>query len=335
MDTAMTGQDDRQPAPRGAGGALPLPQPLRAALSDAIAGVVDRDVFLQRTAELVAEAVGWPLVALYTRAAAGEALLLRASTLPGATGAPGRITLAHDAVVEIEAAAGHSALVAPLTQHAEPFGAVVVFSENGGRFNAADRARLAGVAAEIAPIVALAEEHHAVKEASVVDLTTGAHASWYLARRLEQEIARAQRGGGQGRVTVLLVGILGFDELQDRHEYAALEGLLRDLADGLRAVTRIFDIVGYQGGGVFAVVLPESGVEGAGIVIDRIRAQVSRQLQRFVVEAAGGRPGTSPASIVSGVAAYPEDGDRVAALLLAAEHRLDADRRQQRRADAS
>jgi diguanylate cyclase (GGDEF)-like protein len=312
----------------GAGAARTSHADLRAALVDAIAGVVERDRFLQRMVGLVAEVTARPLVALYT-GSSGGALQLRSSSQPGATPAPARIALESDSVVEIMASPEHSALVAPLVAREGPFGALLVFSEAGGRFSAQDRRQLAAIAAEIAPTVAVAEQHHVVKQASVIDQLTGAHTAWYLSQRLDEELARAQRAAGA--VTVLLVGVLGFEEWHNQLDYADLEALLRELAGALEAATRIFDIVAYQGAGAFAVVLPETERDAAEVVVERVRAQVRRQLARFTFAGSSESP---TLSIVTGLAAFPQDGDRGAALMLAAEHRLDESRRQQRAAGA-
>jgi GGDEF domain-containing protein len=132
-------------------------------------------------------------------------------------------------------------------------------------------------------------------------------------------------------VTVLLVGVLGFDEWHNELDYADLEALLRELASALEAATRIFDIVAYQGAGMFAVVLPETERGAAEVVVERVRAQAQRQLARFTFAGSSQPPSVN---IVTGLAAFPQDGDRGAALMLAAEHRLDENRRQQQVAGA-
>ena len=299
---------------------------LRTALADAIADVVERDLFFQRVVELVAGVAQRPQVALYIRSAAGS-LQLRASTRNDAAPAPARIVLESDDVVEIMATPEHSALVAPLAFNDAPFGAIVVFSEAGARFSAQDRARMRAIVDEIAPTVAVAEQHHALKQATIVDQLTGAHTSGYLAQRLDEELARAQRGAGV--VTVLLVGIPGFEEWRGNVTYAQLEARLREMAGALAAATRIFDIVAYQGDGTFAVVLPDTDRDGASAVVDRVRAQLRRHHQRTSAEQT---EQTAASSIVTGLATFPQDDGRGTALLLAAEHRLDEDRHQQRRA---
>jgi hypothetical protein len=56
---------------------------------------------------------------------------------------------------------------------------------------------------------------------------------------------------------------------------------------------------------------------------------VKRQLARFTFAESSQPPAVS---VVTGLAAFPQDGDRGAALMLAAEHRLDENQRQQQQA---
>jgi diguanylate cyclase (GGDEF)-like protein len=318
MNAAMPPQELNTPTPRAA---------LRAALVDAFGDVVERDLFLHRVLELTARTAGRPWLALYTRGAAGL-MQLRATTRGDATPAPARIALESDDVVEIMATPEHSALVAPIATHGAPFGALLVFSAAGERFSVGDREAVRAIVAELAPAIDVAEQHHALKQAAVVDQLTGAHTSSYLSQRLEQELARAQRGSSD--LTVLLVSMPGFDAWHSQAPYNAVEERLRVMADALAAATRSFDVIAYQGDGTFAVVLPETDRDGAVAVIERVRAQLLRQRARANADAHAPTP-----MILTGLAAFPQDGDRGAALLLTAEHRLDEDRLQQKRdADA-
>ena len=303
---------------------------IRAGLIDALPLLLERDRFAQRMAELVARVTGYPHIALYARPPLGDDLLLRASTLPGADDGPARLSL--DRLGAVTAAGVNDtqdALLLPLARHGAIIGALVVVVDGRG-FDARAQRVVELVADALAPALLVAEEHHALRQVAMLDLATGASASWFLAQRVDEEIARAQRSAK--RVTVVVIGVPEFDALRNHHAFARVNELLRDLAHGLRAVTRAFDIVAYQGAGMFAVALPDSDSDEAAMVIDRIQAQASRVLGRFDDELRDGRPGTAPQRVLAGAATYPQDGDRVASLLLTAEHRLDEDRAQLRRA---
>jgi diguanylate cyclase (GGDEF)-like protein len=308
-------------------------QNMRDALAETFPAIGDRDLFMQRMTQVVASASGQPHVALYTRSAAGSDLSLRWSTLSETGIAPPRIPVEPLAggIAELSATPEHRALVVPIAQAGRTLGALVLFG-TGGSFAARERAVLGALADEIAPAISVVEQYHAVKQSSVLDLETGAYAGWFLSQRLEEEIARAQRTGRS--VTVVLVSVLDFSQVRHAHPFERVDTLLRDLAAELAGVTRLFDIVARRGPGEFAILLPDSDVEGAGTVIERIRSRVARVNEHVSPAGTDGLQAV-PIRVVTGLASFPADGDRVATLLLAAEHRLNEDELQQRRLSGS
>jgi diguanylate cyclase (GGDEF)-like protein len=308
---------------------------VRETLADVISGIVDRDSFLQRIAQLVADTSGRPLVAIYTRAHPGGDLALRSSTLQLVSDIPARVSAEQERALDESledgcaliafADSSQAALYIPLLDRDEQAGAVVVFSADGPPFSDSDRETLVAIAGEIAPVIAVAERHHQVKQSSVVDLGTGAYTGWFLNQRLEEEIARAQRSGQT--FTVALVTLLDYHALRIDLGYERSDGLLRDLANELSATTRVFDVVARKAPGEFAVLLPDTNRDGAGVVVERVRGRVARVIERF-----NATDDAIPIRVAAGAAAYPLDGDRATTLLMAAEQRLDEDGSLQRRA---
>jgi diguanylate cyclase (GGDEF)-like protein len=175
----------------------------------------------------------------------------------------------------------------------------------------------------MAPAIFVAEQHHAVKQASVVDLATGAYASWYVTQRLDEEIARSLRSGQP--VAVVLVGVLDYDDLQRTIGFARRDELLRELATEYAGLTRVFDIVGTRSPSEFIFVLPETGIASAATVIERVQQRTERVATRL-----GYGDLARSLRVVAGAAATPGDGDRAVAVLLAAEHRLNQNELQYR-----
>lgn len=75
---------------------------------------------------------------------------------------------------------------------------------------------------------------------------------------------------------LVLLDIDGFKQVNDRHGHAAGDVLLRELADVLRGSLRSTDTPGRLGGDEFGIVLPETGLEHAREVAERIRQRVER-----------------------------------------------------------
>jgi diguanylate cyclase (GGDEF)-like protein len=194
-------------------------------------------------------------------------------------------------------------------------GALVLYSSNLEPLGEIERATLAVIAEEIAPAIAVAEHHHAVKQTSVVDLTTGAHVSWYVMQRFDEEIARAQRT--QSPVTVVILAVQGFEEYQREAGYDAGDELLRELTSEYSGLTRVFDVVGVRARSEFTIVLPDTDLSQAGTVIARIHQRSAKVIERLVQSSASGL-----VTVVTGAASFPADGTEATSILMAAEHRF-------------
>lgn len=290
-------------------------------ISDAISGIVDRDHFLQRLARRVADVTNDAWVAIYTRAGIGGDLLLRSNTMPNARPLPARISadptrMTRDVVaysgVDPD---GDLIITVPIGASDDVTGALVLYSANLERLGEAERTTLAIIAEEIAPAIAVAEHHHAVKQSSVVDLTTGAYVAWYVNQRFDEEIARAQRT--QSPVTVVIAAVLGFEAYQHEAGYAAGDALLRGLTTEYAGLTRVFDVVGMRGRSEFSILLPDTDMSQAGTVITRIHQRSARAIERLEAP-----PVTEAIHVVTGAASFPADGDDSTTILVAAEHRF-------------
>jgi diguanylate cyclase (GGDEF)-like protein len=120
---------------------------------------------------------------------------------------------------------------------------------------------------------------------------------------LEYEITRHLRTGGT--LTLLVLDLDGFKELNDTLGHPAGDQRLREVATALRSAVRGQDTVCRQGGDEFAVVMPDSGPEAADALVARIDAHLARV----------------PASASIGVATFPHDASAADGLLEAADRR--------------
>jgi len=130
--------------------------------------------------------------------------------------------------------------------------------------NARLRAGFEGVARRIAESWTLA----------TMDLLTGIPNRQALLTRLNDEIERATRYDRQ--LSVVLIDIDHFKRLNDAHGHAAGDLVLHHVAQALQADLRSVDIIGRYGGEEFMAVLPETDVDSAATIAEKLRRLVGR-----------------------------------------------------------
>ncbi len=108
---------------------------------------------------------------------------------------------------------------------------------------------------------------------SVTDDLTNLYNSRYLSQVLRRETKRASRSGRP--LSLLFVDLDGFKSINDTHGHLYGSRALVEAAGVIRASARETDMVARFGGDEFAVVLPDTGSEGAVAVGERLRARVA------------------------------------------------------------
>ena len=140
-----------------------------------------------------------------------------------------------------------------------------------------------------------------LREMAITDALTGVRNYGYLQDALSRELGRASRSGA--RLAVILADVDGFKLYNDTYGHLAGDEALKQLAQVLKETCRPYDIVGRYGGDEFMIILPETDVEGALAVAERILERVT---QLHLRPDDGDR--MVPLSLAVGIAAYPEDG---------------------------
>jgi diguanylate cyclase (GGDEF)-like protein len=105
------------------------------------------------------------------------------------------------------------------------------------------------------------------------DVLTGWNNRRYLTVRLGEELARARRE--QTRLVCLMLDIDHFKRVNDTWGHAAGDAVLKELAQRIESQVRASDVAARYGGEEFVVLLPDTNVEAAEHLAERIRREIA------------------------------------------------------------
>jgi diguanylate cyclase (GGDEF)-like protein len=147
---------------------------------------------------------------------------------------------------------------------------------------------------------------------SRTDGLTGLPNRRHLMETLDKEVRRAARN--EHAFSLLMVDVDRFKRYNDSFGHLAGDEVLKRLAQVLSAAIRTADYAARYGGEEFTVVLPETSLDGAQEVAERIRAMMENE--RFGPEAAG------RVTLSIGIAEFPTDGATLEAVTSGADSAL-------------
>lgn len=164
----------------------------------------------------------------------------------------------------------------------------------------------------LAPLASNAISNAHLYDLAIHDSTTGLYMSHYLRQRAMEETKRGRRYGFP--VSLIMFDVDFFKQVNDTHGHLVGDQVLRELAsvllDGSR---RDIDVVSRYGGEEFMILLPETDLQGALVVAERVRASVAAH--EFCA-------GQLQLTVSAGVASMPEDGNTHEELLAQADEQL-------------
>src|SRR5207302_52219 len=168
------------------------------------------------------------------------------------------------------------AIGSPLVSRRGAIGWLGIFSRDPDvRFGDDDLRRLEELAERVAPAIENSRRFREARQLADLDSLTGLHNRRYFYETLGREVDRAQRY--QRRLSLVIVDVDGFKEINDRIGHLAGDAVLAEIVDRIRQVVRSADIPCRVGGDEFAVIVPEVEVGQARQLVGRIQRAMSAQ----------------------------------------------------------
>jgi diguanylate cyclase (GGDEF)-like protein len=166
----------------------------------------------------------------------------------------------------------------PITMGSRKIGVLNITDKSGGgRYDDVDL-RLLEI---IAPQIALALERAAWQEKatefqlmSITDPLTGLPNRRYLEERLTEELSRSKRY--EYAMSFLMIDIDDFKLYNDLNGHQAGDLALKITAHCLKAALRSADVASRYGGEEFCILLPQTSLNEAGVIAERVRHRVER-----------------------------------------------------------
>lgn len=207
-----------------------------------------------------------------------------------------------------------AALVVPVMHQNELIGLLLLGPK---RETEAYRAEEIELLTLVAHHIATVFENARLFESATVDGLTGLLRREVVLDHLRREVQRAVRHGRA--LAVGMADLDSFKSVNDRYGHLVGDAALKVVAHAMRVGLRSADLIGRYGGEEFLIVLPETALEGARAVAEKVRAAVEQI--RLPVEDGG----TLQVTISIGLATLePASGATVPidALLAAADEQL-------------
>jgi two-component system, cell cycle response regulator len=110
-------------------------------------------------------------------------------------------------------------------------------------------------------------------ESATRDALTGCHNKRYFSERLPSEIAFAQRH--EKMLSLAILDLDHFKAINDTYGHQAGDHVLKTFSELVMAEIRTDDIAARYGGEEFALIMRETGHDGAFLVVERIRRRVA------------------------------------------------------------
>jgi diguanylate cyclase (GGDEF)-like protein len=212
---------------------------------------------------------------------------------------------------------GVYALANPLRRVSEPQVSVGVMTiaRQGDPFTAAERDVFLYLLGQVSSSIENIALHELVSEQAITDELTGLSNNRRFRKLIEKEAERAARFDHE--LSLIILDIDDFKQINDTYGHLQGDEVLRMIGRVLHLESRGVDEPARYGGEEFAVALPETDIEGALELAERIRERIEAEPVPRV-----GRSGTIKVTASAGVASMRVTADGADALIATADEAL-------------
>jgi diguanylate cyclase (GGDEF)-like protein len=197
-----------------------------------------------------------------------------------------------------------SVLVVPLFVRNRVMGSLQLFGERTDSFSREDAQLLWILSLVAESMLARDYSNETLLRFAFTDFLTGLKTRGYFEQQLDLELARAERRGTP--VALLMIDIDHFKRLNDTHGHQAGDVVLRDVAAILTRDLREVDTAARYGGEEFILLLPETDLQGAKLVAQRLLYSIE-QANFFTGARTHAGEESQHITVSIGVALFPEE----------------------------
>jgi diguanylate cyclase (GGDEF)-like protein len=207
-------------------------------------------------------------------------------------------------------------IAVPIESESQLLGVIVLYGRRLPQpFDAVDLDTVRSLARQAAVGIENVLLHQEAQRLSITDGLTSLWNYRYMNMRLAQEVERAIRFNRP--LALLVIDIDHFKQINDRFGHQRGDAILAELSNRLVSETRTqVDTAARYGGEEFVLILPETPLEGAMVVAEKVRESIG--------QTPFGAEGEEPINVTVsiGIAVFPHHGAKPQTLIRAADQAL-------------